>query len=195
MAAGPSCAVLPARPLAENYLNPLRLTHNYHYASNRPGMPAAALEVRLRDESGRVTRTLHFPDPKASFWVRQRQAILAQNLADDQPVQRRGSEAIPALHQKAPVVDVWDIRPDHSLALLEVPEHLLPRDRAVFRPSEWSRILARSYARHLCEEYGAASAEIIRHTRESALPPMMDMDEPPAEVLQNLVSSFGEYTK
>jgi hypothetical protein len=80
----------------------------------------------------------------------------------------------------------------HRLRLKSVPQHLAPRDRSVFRPSEWSLLLARSYARHLCRAHGAASAEIVRHTREAIPPAVLFFDDAPPEAFEELVSTFGE---
>lgn len=174
------------------YLAPLKLTHNYHFTGNRPVQTSARFEVRLKDASGSVVRTLLFPEPGASFWVRHRQTLLAQALTDDQPVAPRGMEVIAAPNQAARTVDVWAPEGDHRLRLRPVPEHLLPRDRPVFRPSEWSQLLARSYVRHLCRSYGAVSGELVRHTREAIPPSVLGAEELPAEVLDELISSFGE---
>ncbi len=171
------------------------MTHNYHFLRNRPGQAAVRFEVRLRDETGRLIETRRFPDPDANFWVRHRQTLLAQHLADDQPVAPRGSEAIPAPNQAVRTVDVWEMGPDQALHLRRVPEHLLPRDRQVFRPSEWSLILTRSYCRYLCREHGAASAELVRHTREAIPPAFLQGEGPPAEVFQTLVTHFEEVKK
>ena len=74
-----------------------------------------------------------------------------------------------------------------------MPEHLIPRDRPVFRPSEQSLLLARSYARYLCRTHGAATAELIRHTGEPITPAVMfTSGQPPAAAVNELISSFGE---
>jgi hypothetical protein len=178
-----------------HYLMPLKMSHNYHFATNRPGMPAAAFEVRLKDEQGNVLETLTFPDPHANCWIRHRQALLAQDLADDAPIPPRQGETIPAPGQQVANVTYWDTAEDGGLRLKTAPEHLVPRDRPVFRPSEWSMVLARSYVRHLCREYGAASGELIRRTREPITPDLMFTDEPPAAAFDTLVANFGEFTK
>src|SRR5438094_425610 len=61
------------------YLRPLRLTNDYHFASNRPAEYAVYFEVVLKYEYGEV-KTLKFPDDKANPWVRHRQQLLAQQL-------------------------------------------------------------------------------------------------------------------
>lgn len=194
-AMAPPFALAAGNTATTHYLAPLKLTHNYHFLRNRTGQPDVFFEVRLKDEAGQVTETLRFPDPKANAWVRHRQGILAAHLADDVPVQPSGGEAIPAPNQAARTVTIWDISPDGSLVLRSVPEHLVPRDRNVYRPSEWSMILARSYGRHLCRAHGAASAELIRHTREPIMPAVLYVSEPPADLFQELVTHFGEIKK
>jgi hypothetical protein len=194
-AMGPPFALEAGNIVTNRYLAPLKLTHNYHFLRNRPGQPEVYFEAHLKDESGQVTQTLRFPDPKANFWVRHRQSILAQQLADDQPVQTRGSEAIPAPNHAVRTIDIWDMNPDQTLTLRSVPEHLVARDRIVYRPSVWSVILARSYGRHLCRVHGAASVELVRHTREPLAPAILFVQEPPADVFQELISDFGEIKK
>ena len=192
-ATGPQFARAVSDVTTPYYLGPLKLTHNYHFAGNRPAAPSVYVEARLKDAEGRTLRTLRLPDEGANLWVRHRQALLAQWLTDDQPVQPKLGEAIPAPNQAAPTVSIWDgAGPGRPLALRAVPEHLVPRDRPVFRPSDWSLLLARSYARHLCREHGAASAELVRHTREAILPAVLFLPEPPADALDELISNFGE---
>jgi hypothetical protein len=122
--------------------------------------------------------------------------ILARSLADDQPVQARPGEAIPAPHQAARTVEIFDPIGEHTLALKTVPEHLVPRDRAVYRPSDWSMILARSTMRQLLRmNRSAASAELVRHTREAVMPALLFSDDPPADAFQELITHFGEVRK
>jgi hypothetical protein len=192
-AAGPQFARGVSAVTTPYYLGPLKLTHNYHFAGNRPGATAVYVEARLKDAAGRPVATVRLPDETANFWVRHREALLAQWLTDDQPVQPRMGEAIPAPNRAVPTVSIWDGEgPGRPLALRAVPEHLVPRERPVFRPSDWSLLLARSYARHLCRRYGAASAELVRHTREPVLPAVLFLPEPPADAFDELISNFGE---
>src|SRR5205823_3602777 len=81
------------------YLQLVKMTHNYHFATNRPGLPGASFEVRLKDESGQELAMVRFPDAGANFWVHHRQSLLAQGLADDQPVQPPTGEVIAAPQQ------------------------------------------------------------------------------------------------
>jgi hypothetical protein len=89
----------------------------------------------------------------------------------------------------------WEGRPPgQPLWLTEVQQHLVPRDREVMRPSEWSLLLVRSYARYLCREYGAASAELVRHTKEP-LPPavLLPATAPPPGLFGNeFFANFGD---
>ena len=62
------------------------------------------------------------------------------------------------------------IRPGESrggFRLCAVPQFFIPRTRGqVERPSDWSLILAHSFSRYLCRTQGAASAEVIRRSRD-----------------------------
>jgi hypothetical protein len=176
----------------DRYLGPLKMTHNYHFITNRPAVPGVFFEVRLRDEKGYPLQTVSFPQKDAPFAVRHRQILLARGLADDQPVEPRGSEVIPAPNQRVQTVDIWDGAGEWSLVIRSVPEHLVPRDRPVMQPSPWSRVLARSYVRYLCRQHGAASGELIRHTREPLSPLLANGEEPPASAFAELASNFGE---
>jgi hypothetical protein len=196
---GPSPAEEPQfarvinEPTAKYYLRPLHMANNYHFASNRNDFSAVKLEILLRDRDGNLIQTLHIPDESANFWVRQRQSLLALGLGEDIPVQPPRGEAIPAPGQKAKTVIIWDgAENDRMLRLKEVPEHLVARDRPVERPSEWSQALAKAYSRYLCRQYGAASAEVIRHSREPILPAIMFTSEPMQGAFDELVCSFGE---
>jgi hypothetical protein len=62
-------------------------------------------------------------------------------------------------------------------------------------PTEWSLILVRSYARYLCQKHGAASAEVVRHSRETAPPLVLLMGEPPPDTINDLVASYGDLSR
>jgi hypothetical protein len=178
------------------YLRPLRLTHNYHFQTNRVDTPAIYFEVKLRDASGEVFKTLKFPDEKANFWVRHRQGILAQGLGGDQPVQPRGPTMIAAPAKQGRKIEFWDMTEGGVLKLKEVAEHELPPDRTMFRPAEASKVLAKAYMRHLCRDTGAAAVELIRYSREAIMPVVLLMPQPPTqESLSILKSHFGEYRR
>ena len=178
------------------YLKSLGMSNNYHFFRNRPVLPGVSFEVRLQDEVGSRLATVKFPESNSNFWVRHRQSLLARGLADDQPVEPPQGEMIPAPNRTIPTVQVWEIARNGGLELRNVPEHLVPRDRPVFRPSERSLLLARSYIRHLCRTNGAAKAELIRHTQEPIPPAVMFMsDQTPAGAFNELISNFGELPK
>jgi hypothetical protein len=195
---GPNMAQPPAFAQLINgystmgYLRPLKMTHTYHFASNRPAVPGVFFEVNLKDDKGEVVKTVKFPEEGANFWVRHRQLQLAQRLADDQPVEAPQGDKIPAPNQKVPTVDIWEGVGEMKLAIRSTPEHLVPRDRPVMRPSAWSVMLAHAYVRHLCRKYGAASGELIRHTREALPPNLLTTDELPSAAFAELISNFGE---
>jgi hypothetical protein len=195
MASGPAFAQAVSAVTTRRYLAPLRMAHNYHFAGNRPDTPAVYLEFRLKDETGRNLKTVRLPEENSNFWVRHRQTLLAQALADDRPVQPRAGEVVAAPHQQVRTIDIWEPDGERSLVIRAVPEHLVPRDRPVFRPSEWSLVLARSYARYLGRTHGAASAELIRHTREPIPPAALSAEEPPPGAFDDLLSYFGEFPR
>ncbi|MCB9937365.1 MAG: hypothetical protein H6823_03930 [Planctomycetaceae bacterium] len=178
------------------YLQSLGMMNHYHFFSNRPAVPGVSFEVRLKDESGKVFSTVRFPEAGASFSVRHRQSLLARSLADDQPIEPPQGEVIPAANRSVPTAQIWETRAAQELILMTVPEHLIPRDRPVSRPSEQSLLLARSYARYLCRRHGATRAEVIRHTQEPIPPAVMFIAGPPlADAAGKLISNFGEPTE
>jgi hypothetical protein len=71
-----------------------------------------------------------------------------------------------------------------------VPENEVPKDRPVFRPSEWSLLVVRSLTRHLCALHGAAAAEAVRHSRE-ALPPRILFERELLPQMEDLQSNYG----
>jgi hypothetical protein len=181
-----------AHALVRPYLQLVKMTHNYHFLTNRPGAPGAYFEARLWDAAGQELATVRFPDASANLWVRHRQGLLARALADDQPVMPPQGEVIAPPQQQVPTVPIWDMVENRRLTIRRVPEHLIPRDRPVFSPSEWSLLLARSYGRYLCRAHGAASAEVVRHTRDPIPPAVMFMDNVQAAAFDELISTFGE---
>lgn len=191
-ATGPQFAQDLNRLTAANYLLPLGMRHNYHFPGNRPAPPGVYFEVLLKDDAGRPLEAVRIPDPKANFWVRHRQALLAQWLADDQDIEPRAGEVVAAPNQRVRTVEIWEPSGERTLRLREVPEHLVPRDRQVARPSAWSRLLANAYVRHLCRTQGAASGELVRHFRQPVLAGMIYAEEPPPGLFEEIVSYFGE---
>jgi hypothetical protein len=177
------------------YLRPLKLTHNYHFATNEGELPGVYFTVQLKGASGETLATLKFPEDGANPWVRHRESLLARSLAGDQPVQPPPGEAIPAPGQHVRMVQIWESSPDQSLRLGSVAEHLIPRNRPVSRPSDVALVLARSYARYLCRQHGAATAEITRHHREAFSPVVLFQREVPPGAANELVAHFGELPK
>lgn len=187
------------------YLRPVHLTANYHFPSNRPELPHVYFEVRLKDKDGKpITdargnpKVFKFPEENANFWVRQRQSLLAQGLGEDQPVQLAQSVQIPS-----PLKTVWyaaNMRGERKLEQKEERElQKMRSEQGIMmfpRPSGWSLMLAKSYARHMCRTHGAAKVEIVRHSREPILPAILLPTPPPAEMFEGsfttLVCNFGE---
>jgi hypothetical protein len=176
------------------YLQPLRLTHNYHYPSDHPLISAVYFEAQLKNANGVVFKTVRVPDNSANFWLRHRQSLLALGLGQDIPYQAPRSEAIPAPGKKATEVTYWEGEAN-SLKLVQKEEHLVPKDRPVFRPSEWSLLLGRSYQRYLSRHYDAAAVELIRHSKEPVLPAFMFGQGAPPGTFDEMLSSFGEYNR
>jgi hypothetical protein len=175
------------------YLRALRLNHTYRFISNRPGLPDVRIEVHLTDAQGKK-QVLQFPDPKANYWVRYRQLMLARELAGDEPVMPQQGEKIPAPGRKVPRVKYWHGE-GRKLAIREEPEDVVPKDRPVMRPSDWSLLLARACARHLCRAHGASSAELIRYTRVAVPPAILRGENPQPDAFEDLICNFGELSK
>lgn len=191
-AIGPPFAGKVAEVTTQYYLAPLKVTHNYHFLGNRPDAPGIEFEVRLKDAQGRLIDSLRFPSPRANPWVRQRQTLLAQSLGDDEQVQAPPGEQIPAPGKAVETVTIWDNVGPNQVALRKVEAYLVPKTGAS-RPREWSLILARSYMRHLCREYGAASAELVRYSRPAVMPGYLYLEQAPPGTFDTLASTFEEY--
>src|SRR5262249_27315080 len=157
----------------------LRLTHNYHFASNRPEQNGVRLEIRLKDEAKNEIGMLEIPNRRANPWVRHRQSVLARALGDDQPVPPPQGEVVAPPGQKLPTVQIWREVTPRNLKIEEVDINHVPRERTVVQPSERSLVKARAYARYLCRAHGAASAQIIRHHREPVLSGMVFLPQIP----------------
>ncbi len=181
-------------PVRRLYLEPLNLTHNYHFMTDRPDVPAVRFKVELKDDKGRLLETVEYPEKRTNQRVRHRQKMLAQNLGDDQAVfPPRSSVKIAAPGKTVKPVTVWEYEGEMPFKVKQMGEHLLPRDRPLSRPTEFSQILARSYMRYLCRKHDAASATLIRHSREAILPVHMFAESIPREVWEELQCDFGEY--
>src|SRR5262249_39342737 len=83
--------------------------------------------------------------------------------------------------------------PGQTSSLVRTQEDLAPTNvPMVWRPSDWSLVLAQSYVRHLCRQYGAARGELVRHSRPAVLPALMLMAPVPANFFEEQVNSFGD---
>jgi hypothetical protein len=197
-----------AASLSNFHADGLRIAHGYQFVTNRPAdIPGVRFEAILRDKDGSVLQTLTFPDPNANPWVRHRQEVLASSLAPDLPIEKPSSDVIAPPGQKPLSVDLWALPGEDFTANAAPPagaigdrnlplhlEHGVPqfrlRYRDYWRPSEWAQLLARSYARYLCRTHGAASAEIVRYTREPVAPDMLFGGD--RVDLTEIVASFGK---
>ncbi len=177
-----------ARP---HYLAYLKMTHNYHFRTNLVAQPGVYLEARLKDENGKVVRTLRIPEEGVNPWVRHRQELLAFALAGDEPYQNRAGEAIAAPGRQAATVTYWAPGDKGMLKLVTQPEHLVPRDPPVMRPNQWSMLMARSYQRYLCREHDVAAVELIRHSKDPVYP-MYLLFPPPPNAFNELICTFGD---
>jgi hypothetical protein len=177
------------------YLQPLQLSlSNYHFESNRTDYDAVYFEAQLHDSQGQLIKTVRLPQEGANFWVWNRQVLLAQKLGLDDPVAPPRGEAIPAPGKEPRMVMIWDSpRGEPPMQLRRVSEYLIARDRPVFKPSDLSLDLARSYSRYLCREYGAASVELVRHSRRPIFPTALLAPEPAPDAFEELICSFGDY--
>lgn len=192
MALAPQFAQSAYGAVTPAYLRWIKMTHNYHFPTNRPGAPGVTLEVKIRDEAGKVTETLKFPDDKANAFVRHRQVLLLRQLADDQPMPPQQAEVVPAPHKEMRKVSIWRATEPGKLQLNAIPEILVPRDQPVFRPSDWSMLLVKSYARYLGRTHHAASVELIRHTKDPVPPIVLYLGDVPPGAFDELTSSYGE---
>jgi hypothetical protein len=179
--------------LGGRYLNSLRMTSSYHFLTNRPGLPDVYIEARLKEKDNGQSKTMKLPDPNSNFWVQHRQSILAAGLRDDVPVQPPQGEGVAAPGRQVRTVLIWEPGEGGVLKIVPTQEHLIPRDRPVWRPGDWPRLLARSYGRYLCRSQNAASADIIRHWR-NAIPPSISSMGPeiPQQALEEYTADFGE---
>ncbi len=177
------------------YLQPLQISSNYHFESNKTENDSVYFEARLRDAKDNAIQTIRFPQKDANLWVWNRQVAIAQSLGEDVPLQPPPSEVIPAPGKEMDMVFIWELPEGGGPQTLQrIPIIRIPRDRPAFGPSEWSRQLARSYSRYLCTQYEAASVEIIRHFRRPIYPVFVLTNEGPGpEDLEEVICSFGEY--
>jgi hypothetical protein len=178
------------------YLKAIKQTHNYHFRTNRVGMPEAYLTIELFDKAGAPVKSLRFPDPKAPAAVQQRQAALVRWVIDDQPVQPKMTEGVAAPGQLAPTITVWDNPQGEQrrLVLTQIAENEVKRDRPTYRPTPWSLLVVRSLVRHLCRVNDADGAEVVRHSREPVSYRIL-MERDATIDTEELQSSYGRLSK
>ncbi len=181
--------------MAEPYLRPLHLAHNYHVLANRvPGLPGIVLRLNLFDDAGKEVAAVTVPDANANSWIRHRQSLLTLGFSDDARLQPPQSEVLPAPGKPVPKVRLWDIV-DGRLKMLTVDVNQIPRDHPVSGPTDLMFVLARSYSRHLCREHGAAKANLVRQHQEPVRPVALTGDSISARIFDETTSEFGDYPK
>jgi hypothetical protein len=191
MAMPPRFALGLGEVLAPNYLKPIKMVQNYHFLSNQTKLPEVYFEAKLSNETNQEIATQKLPDEHANFWVRHRYSLLARGLGGDMPFQPMEGEAVGAPGQSVPDATVWSW--EGKIKTIEsLPQHLVPRNRDVLRPSELARVLAKSYARYLSSSTGAVSVEVIRYSRYPIPHNVLFMGKPPPDMLEPVVASFGK---
>jgi hypothetical protein len=192
---GPPFATQIAEFTTRKYLKPIGLTHNYHFLDNRPDSPDVVLHLRLKDDDGNTTQEVQIPSGNENPWLRYRHTMLAQGLAGDEPVEAPRGEVIPAPGQQMRKIPIWESTGPTTLKLRAVPQHLIPKDQPVSRPSTWSLVLAHSYQRYLARHYGASSVELVRHSRQAIMPAILLLPETPRGTFDTLISTYEEYSR
>jgi hypothetical protein len=174
----------------------VRLSTNYHVLANHlPSTPGVFLEFRLKDEQGKELATVKVPDDAANPWVRHRQSLLTQQLFwEDRVVVPQQSELIAAPGGEVPKRQYWQ-REKGQLELVTVDVNKVPLTPQVSGPSNWSFMLARAYARHLCRVHGAAKADVLRHHQNAILPFVLHAETISARDFEEVVSNFGEFSR
>jgi hypothetical protein len=180
---------------AADYLKPIRMDRNYHAEANRSLFtPGVWLEFRLKDEQGEQIAVVKLPDDDENPMVRHRQSLLTIPFTEDMRHVPPQSEVIAAPGKEVPRVQIWEEVGRGKLALKTIDINQIPKD-GVSGPDEWMFLFARSYARRLCREYRAAKAEMIRHHQNQAPPDILDREQVPQAMFQEVTSNFGEFTK
>jgi hypothetical protein len=174
-----------------NYLKLVRFTHNYHFPTDRTDAFEFQAEFKLKDRDGNEVATVWLPDPSANPWVRHRQGLLVRSL-EDQPIPPPQSEEIAGPGRQAPELTVWQ-GDETSGKLVSMPKHLVPRDRPVAQPTDYSMLMVKALTRSLCRQHGAASAEVIRHARGPVVSPLVQLTESQRTAAhREMVSDYGE---
>jgi hypothetical protein len=191
----PPLIFFKADRLVADYLQPIRMTTNYHLLANRvPGNPGVTLEFRLKDEEGKEIGTVKLPDENANAWVRHRQSLLTTVFGEDQRLAPPQSEIIAAPGREVPNVQFWEMEKG-QLRLKTVSINQIPRDHPVSGPNDFTFLCARSYARYLCRTYGAAKVEIVRHHQDPIRPFVLTEENVQARQFDPITSTFGEFFK
>lgn len=193
----PQFAATIADGLAGDYLKAVRLNRDYHFTSNRPIQPAYGMQAKLRDGNGELMQTLTFPDAGANPWVRHRQKLLVNYLANDIPTRTPQSEVIPPPGQKAPELVYWRPIANSPTAAELGRESVnnLPRGMMVFAPSEMEMLFVHAYVRHLRRSEGAAKVELIRVAQEPIPPAMLFDNSSGASEFEVRTFSYGDMSK
>jgi hypothetical protein len=159
----------------ENYLRLLHMDHDYHFQANHMDLPAVILEARLLDKDKKEIATLTFPQKKANFWVQHRQALLAQALGDDRPVEGSRGNPIAAPGQEPKMVEVWEpLKPNSPHAILKKKANItISATEELNGPSARVSLLEKAYVRYLGRTHKAAYVELVRHWRNPVLPEMV----------------------
>ncbi len=168
------------------YLESLRMTHDYHFATNRVSVPDVKFQIKLYDKHNKVIDTLDFPENAPNPWVRHRLEIMAQQLGDDMPVSPRLGESIGKV-----MINVWEPDGDANV-IKQIRPHEISKDRPVFAPSPRSILIARAYVRYQCRLHGASSGELVRRSRDPVEPSILVLPQMPREAFQEMVASFGQ---
>lgn len=177
------------------YEKGVKMPFAYRFVTNRPNRPGVAIKARLRDADGREIAVVEFPQDRSNCWVRYRQGVFAYTIGEDINFPPPQGELIAPVGKEATKVTLWRMDDMNHWSLVEIPEHLVPRNEGILaRPSDMSQILARSLARYLCREYNASSAEIIRGHRNPIAPAVL-FEDAPAGLFQEINANFGELTK
>lgn len=175
------------------YLRGLQMTN---LVSNEQQPNAVYLSVELRDHAGKTFKTVKLPDDRANLWVRHRQSILVRGLSEDQPLPPPSTEKIPAVGAERTMIEFWEMTEPGVLRISKKPQNQVPANMPVHRPSEAAKILTETYLRHLCREYDAASAELVRHHR---MKPMVARwilpGDPPPDEMMEIKSYFGVHRR
>jgi hypothetical protein len=190
---GPQFAVTLANTLPKDYLKAISLDYNYHFSSNSPGALSLALQAQFKNAAGEDT-TLIFPDPNANFWVRHRQAILANQLGNDLPYLPPQTRQVAAPGREIERVTIWR-NPENQANRLElktVPVLDLPRDQMNLQPNPQANLFAAAYARYLCRQHGVSKVQIIRR-HQPPIPSVVLVDKNiPESFFDPIFSYFGE---